>query len=204
MTLWSVARAPLIICAQLPLLPSDTWTLTLLTNAEVLSVQVCGPSTAMALLHFLSTALFCLQNASTGNAPIATLNNLTDQHSWVAVPDGNAESRYIALFNAADEAGLVQIAVSSAGLNQTAVYCARDLRGVWSPVASPWSRHVPAAAVLRNLGSAGTLVIIFVYSSRAVHCVRCCAWESGSVTGEFSTESAEVSRRGPIFFLPST
>ena len=116
LTLWSVARAPLIVTAQLPLLANDTWTLPLLTNAEVLLVQ----------------------NASHGNRPIPTLQNASsaDVHAWAATPDGadSSSDAYFALFNAADAPGPVSVALASGGLAPAGNYCARDL---WAHIDLP-------------------------------------------------------------------
>lgn len=71
MTLWSIARSPLILGADLP--ANDDFTLALLTNDEVLGVN---------------------QNSS-GNRQLFNTNN---QVAWVAdIPD--SKDKYVALFN---------------------------------------------------------------------------------------------------------
>jgi len=110
MTLWCMARAPLILGGQLPLDPSDSWTLALLTNPEVLAVQ----------------------NASQGNAPMAGGGGgaSLDQHAWAAHPTEGSDpssAAYIALFNGGDEASAVQVATADAGLPPGGKFCVRDL-----------------------------------------------------------------------------
>lgn len=74
MTLWSISRSPLMIGANLP--DNDDFTLSLLTNDEVLAVD---------------------QHSTGGHQ----LFRNDDQIAWVAdVPD--SEDKYVALFNAAD------------------------------------------------------------------------------------------------------
>jgi len=84
MTLWSIARCPLIVGGHLP--ASDAWTLSLITNEEVLAVN----------------------QRSRGNRQLFNANGLV---AWVA-EDGTGKAKYLAVFNTADredkdpEAGL--------------------------------------------------------------------------------------------------
>jgi len=100
MTLWCVARAPLIVGAMLPLDPGDAWTLGLLTNAAALAVN----------------------NASHANAPVAVAvgpANKTFLHAWAALPDAaaGAGTAIVALFNAQDgDLAQVGIALPPPGL----------------------------------------------------------------------------------------
>ena len=114
LTLWCIARAPLIIGARLPLDPNDSWTLSLLTNPEVLAVQ----------------------NASWGNAPVSAHAIGGEAHAWAAVPDGAARgvAAYFALFNAGDSTASVAAALVDGGLAPGPRYCARDL---WKRAPAP-------------------------------------------------------------------
>ena len=103
-TLWVVARAPLILGGRLPLEPSDKVTLPLLTNPEVLAVH----------------------NASHGNAPVPVLGGGVDLHAWrafLADSPGNATTTAIfALFNGRDVAARVAVDLPGGGS-----FCIRDL-----------------------------------------------------------------------------
>ena len=109
MTLWCVARAPLMLGARLPLDPEDTLTLGLLTNPEVLAVQ----------------------NASSGNSPVnVTAGSGPDAHAWTAVPTPAPEGTavYLALFNAGESQAVVGVSLSGVpGLAPSPAYCVRDL-----------------------------------------------------------------------------
>lgn len=103
MTLWSIARSPLILGADMTKL--DPFTLSLLTNADVLAVN----------------------QFSTGNRQLARNGNLI---VWTAqVP--NSPDRYVALFNAQDNAAQVpdhnRVSVSLSDLGITGSCKARDL-----------------------------------------------------------------------------
>ena len=97
-TLWVVARAPLILGGRLPLEPSDEVTLPLLTNEEVLAVH----------------------NASYGNAPVPVQGGGVDLHAWRAfltnVPGNTTTTTTIfALFNERDEAARVAVDLPPGG-----------------------------------------------------------------------------------------
>ncbi len=77
MTLWAVARAPLMVGGHLP--ASDAWTMSLLTNAEVLA----------------------LDQRSRDNRQLFHANGLA---AWTAV-DPATGARYLAVFNLADADG---------------------------------------------------------------------------------------------------
>lgn len=121
MTLWCVARAPLILGSRLPLPDADpdtAWTLSLLTNPEVLAVQ----------------------DGSTGNAPIPVVGTPPggELRAWAARPDGAqaGQRAYVALFNAGEEAAAVAVKTADAGLAADARVCARDL---WARAPLPGS-----------------------------------------------------------------
>lgn len=113
MTLWCIARAPLIIGALLPLDPDDAWTLSLLTNRAALAVN----------------------GASRGNAPAEVTvgpANKTDLWAWTALPDDDVTSTHaiVALFNAQDAAvASLGVALPPRGVLPAACFRATDL---WS------------------------------------------------------------------------
>ena len=74
MTLWSIARSPLIMGGNMP--DNDAFTLALMTNDEVLAVN----------------------QKSTNNKQLFAINNNT-QYAWVADIPGSKD-KYVALFNA--------------------------------------------------------------------------------------------------------
>jgi hypothetical protein len=121
MTLWSIARSPLIFGGHLP--KNDEWTLSLLTNDEVLAVNQQG----------------------TNARELYDDNGLV---AWVSdAPDG--QSRYLALFNTRDRASTgdphvvaIEFELAKLGLRRAAVrdlWLQQDL-GVAERV---WSADVP-------------------------------------------------------------
>ena len=74
MTLWSIARSPLIMGGNMP--KNDEFTLSLMTNDEVIAVN----------------------QQSTNNRPLFAANNKT-QFAWVADVPGSKD-KYVAIFNA--------------------------------------------------------------------------------------------------------
>nr|WP_176484646.1 glycoside hydrolase family 27 protein [Sphingomonas spermidinifaciens] len=90
MTLWSIARSPLIMGGDLRHL--DAKTLALLTNRAVLAVN----------------------QASTDNRPHFVED---DTHIWSARPEGAPNERYLALFNVGDKPKSVGLALSALGLS---------------------------------------------------------------------------------------
>jgi hypothetical protein len=97
MTLWSIARSPLIMGGDLRHL--DSATLALLTNREVIAVNQTSRENRP---HFVEDKA----------------------HIWSARPDGD-DGRYLALFNVDDKANAVGIALAELGL--TGPVQARDL-----------------------------------------------------------------------------
>jgi hypothetical protein len=77
MTLWAVARCPLIVGGHLP--ASDAWTLSLLTNAEVLAINQRGRN----------------------NRPLFHANGIA---AWTA-DDPVSGDKYVAVFNTCDKDG---------------------------------------------------------------------------------------------------
>lgn len=89
MTLWAIARSPLIMGGDLTKLDENT--LSLLTNAEVIAVD----------------------QQSTGNRQLFRTGN---QVAWVAdVP--NSKDKYLALFNTSDATGPVKVEISALGFS---------------------------------------------------------------------------------------
>jgi len=105
LTLWAIARSPLILGAQLPLDANDTWTLPLITNRAVLAVN----------------------SGSCGNAPVPVLNaqpvNLT---AWSAVAEGDGLTSVYALFNMRDS-GPVEVSVAVEAAGGSSPLCVQDL-----------------------------------------------------------------------------
>ena len=97
-------RAPLIFGGRLPLETDDSFTLSLITNAEALAPH----------------------NASTRNAPIAARGG-SDAHAWAALPAAPTGGVYVALFNAGNARGTVTVSTVDAGLPAGTSVCARDL-----------------------------------------------------------------------------
>ncbi len=91
MTLWSIARSPLIMGGDLRYL--DAATLALLTNRAVLAVN----------------------QASTDNQPHFVADGT---RIWSAKPEGAPGDRYLALFNTTDKPLEVGIALSQLGLSR--------------------------------------------------------------------------------------
>jgi hypothetical protein len=90
MTLWSIARSPLILGAVLPLDANDTWTLPLVTNAAVLAVNAY----------------------SCGNAPTQVLNSDPSQlAAWSATAQGDGSVSVYALFNLREAPATISVAV---------------------------------------------------------------------------------------------
>jgi hypothetical protein len=116
MTLWSIARSPLIMGGDLRRL--DSATLALLTNREVLAVN----------------------QASTDNQPLFVEDGM---RVWTARPEGSAD-RYLALFNLRGEAREVGIDLRWLGISTPVrmrdLWAGRDL-GVRN---SRVSQHVGA------------------------------------------------------------
>ena len=116
MTLWSIARSPLILGADMTKL--DEATLALLTNDEVLAVD----------------------QASTGNRQLFEKGDLI---AWVAdVPE--SKDKYLAVFNTGEESAPVPVELSTIGF--TGDVAVRDLwarrtqedvRGTFAPVVPP-------------------------------------------------------------------
>jgi alpha-galactosidase len=101
MTLWSMFRSPLIMGGNLTRL--DDWTLSLLTNAEVIAVD----------------------QHSRGNHAVITADKLA---VWVAKPEDDANSSYVAVFNL-DSTPQIQVhAWKELGLTASR-YSVRDLWG---------------------------------------------------------------------------
>ena len=81
MTLWAIARSPLILGAVLPLAPDDNVTLPLLSNAAVLDVN----------------ARSC-ENAPTPAVQLSYNDNVTALFAWTA-KGGDGTETIVALFN---------------------------------------------------------------------------------------------------------
>jgi hypothetical protein len=102
LTLWSIFRSPLIMGGNL--LQSDTWTTSLLTNAEVIAVD----------------------QHSTENHPVITTDSIV---IWTARPESVRDSggdSYVAVFNISDTKQTVDYAWSDLGLSGLS-YGLRDL-----------------------------------------------------------------------------
>jgi alpha-galactosidase len=98
MTLWSIARSPLIMGGNLT--ESDSWTTSLLTNPEVIAVD---------------------QHSSDAKAVL----NESERAIWTA-KSGEGGAVYVALFNLADTLQSIQYPLQSLGLRGTS-YAVRDL-----------------------------------------------------------------------------
>jgi alpha-galactosidase len=104
MTLWSIARCPLMFGGHLP--ASDDWTLSLITNGEVLAVN----------------------QRSRGNRQLFNGNGLV---AWVA-DAGEGGAKYLAVFNTADRGGGdpengIGVPVRLADLGYSGACAVRDL-----------------------------------------------------------------------------
>lgn len=91
MSLWCIARSPLILGGHLP--KNDAFTLSLLTNDEVLAVN----------------------QKSTNNKQVY---NREDHVVWMGDVPGSKD-KYVALFNATDKAGRVSVSLKDLGLEGT-------------------------------------------------------------------------------------
>jgi hypothetical protein len=96
--LWSIFRSPLTIGGDL--LHNDEWTISLLTNAEIISID----------------------QHSTGNQPVIVTDNIV---IWRSRPEA-APGYYFAIFNRGDAANTVRYAWNELGLASKA-YRVRDL-----------------------------------------------------------------------------
>ncbi|ANY70802.1 alpha-galactosidase [Paenibacillus sp. BIHB 4019] len=100
MSLWSIFRSPLMFGGELN--DNDEWTLSLLTNKEVLA------------LH---------QNSRDARQ---VYRDSADRIVWTAGSAEGEGTAYVALFNAGDEAAVVSVSLSQLGLDGT-----RSVRDVW-------------------------------------------------------------------------
>jgi hypothetical protein len=98
MTLWAVARSPLMIGGDLTSL--DAWTHSLLTNPEVIAVN--QESTSSRELHREGDQVAWSATGPDGSEHIA-LFNLADRPATVSVPVGNAPRRVRDVWNRRDE-----------------------------------------------------------------------------------------------------
>lgn len=116
MTLWSIARSPLMFGGDLP--SNDAFTLGLLTNDEILAVN----------------------RNSTNNRPVRDSNGLV---VWAANVPGSA-NQYVALLNNSDGSASVGVAFTNIGINTSCavrdLWARQDL-GVFS---ASLSRSIPA------------------------------------------------------------
>ncbi len=122
MTLWAVARSPLMIGGHLP--ASDAWTLSLLTNAEVLALNQKGRN----------------------NRPLFHANGLA---AWAADHPANGDT-YLAVFNTRDKEGkgiepgiAVPVRLADLGITRSAV-----ITDVWTgkPVGVVAGEFAPVVA----------------------------------------------------------
>jgi alpha-galactosidase len=114
MTLWAIARSPLILGAVLPLDANDTWTLPLVTNAAVLAVNA----------------------ASCGNAPTQVLNADASQlAAWSATAQGDGSVAVFALFNLREAPASIAVAVPALEPGQAAGALPRCVTDLWSGAA---------------------------------------------------------------------
>ena len=104
MTLWSIARSPLIVGANLTEL--DDWTVSLLTNATVIAMDQRGHEQHMV--------------AHDGDFTEGLI-------PWVSKGDGGKE--YLAVFNVGDGQARVALPLSRYGFVQGQKYSARDVWG---------------------------------------------------------------------------
>jgi hypothetical protein len=99
LTLWSIARSPLMLGGDLP--HSDDWTLSLLTNPEVIAVD----------------------QESTHNRSLITTNSTV---IWSA-DCGQSRGTYLAIFNRGDSAKDINLEWNEVGLDSNVRYHVRDL-----------------------------------------------------------------------------
>ncbi|HLN00023.1 MAG TPA: glycoside hydrolase family 27 protein [Bryobacteraceae bacterium] len=99
LTFWSIMRSPLMIGGDLP--HNDEWTMSLLTNAEVIAVN----------------------QHSTGNRPLITTNGTV---IWTASPP-NDKGHYLAIFNRGDGVENIALEWNEVGLSLSKGYVLRDL-----------------------------------------------------------------------------
>jgi hypothetical protein len=120
MTLWSIFPSPLMVGGELP--SADAWTLSLLTNPEVIAMD----------------------QHSTGNHPVITTDKTV---VWVA-QSTSAQSHYLAVFNISESSQSVQFAWKDLGFPATKY----KLRDLWelkdAGVASSMNVTVPAHGVM--------------------------------------------------------
>ena len=101
-SLWSIVRSPLMFGGDLPSLASDPWTRSLITNANVISVN---------------------QN-STNNHQLFNSNNKV---AWSADVPSTTSDKYAALFNTGTSPTTVTLNFGSLGLSPTGTYSVVDL-----------------------------------------------------------------------------
>lgn len=145
MTLWSVTGTPLIIGGRLPLEEdaNGTFTLALLTNAEVLA------------LHNETSSRFSFVPVESGTIEV---------YGWAAVPTGESDSMrvYATVFNAEDTAATVSFTWDAVLLPQgIATVCVRDL---W---AHSWEQPVGGPLPAAN-GLYGVSLGVPAHGARAV------------------------------------
>jgi len=96
MTLWSIFQSPLMFGGELR--DNDEWTLSLLTNEEVLEINQNGHSNTLVYRH-------------------------DDRIVWTA--KDSRDTTYAALFNASDETAVVEVSLEQLGLSSSK--CIRDV-----------------------------------------------------------------------------
>jgi len=127
MTLWAMARAPLVLGAVLPPAADDNLTLSLVSNAAVLDVN----------------ARSC-RNAPTPVIPVGYPPNVTALYAWTAAaPDGNAV--IVALFNLRDTAANVSAASGVRGGCATNLWTGAA-EGTSDPISTAVTRELPPRA----------------------------------------------------------
>jgi alpha-galactosidase len=106
MSLWCITGAPLMFGGRLPLLDNETFTLSLLTNSDVLNIHNLGNTIA--------------------RYPFNTTGGVTvGQYAWAAQTPASGAT--VALFNAADNVQQLTINLTDAGLQPNTEYCVYDL-----------------------------------------------------------------------------
>ena len=96
MSLWSMVRSPLIMGGDLPSLAGDSWTTSLLTNANIISID----------------------QSSINNHQVSNANN---QIIWAA-NNANSTATYVALFNTGAASTPISATYSSVGLTANGTY----------------------------------------------------------------------------------